>query len=150
MDKFVKGVLPPVTKEQADELFAFAKANGVHRDRVIAQLNEMQHDEVYLNDTYQVNIRKHDGFLHLSVKRLDKEAIFDWRHMQQIKNELTSPESEGVQLFPVESRLVDTANQYHIWVLASEKKFPFGFNQGRLVGDIRYGKNVKQRNFKGK
>jgi hypothetical protein len=38
-----------------------------------------------------------------------------------------------VELFPAESRLVDTANQYHLWVMAdAEYRFPFGY-QRRLV-----------------
>jgi len=37
--------------------------------------------------------------------------------MQEIKNQICGCEAEGVELYPAESRLVDQANQYHIWVL---------------------------------
>ena len=61
--------------------------------------------------------------------------IHDWRDFQRIKNELIGEEYEGVELYPAESRRVDTANQYHIWVAKNiEFRFPFGFNE-RVVDD---------------
>jgi len=62
---------------------------------------------------------------HLSIKRNDQEIIRDWRDLQRIKNELFGPEAEAVELFPAESRLVDAANQYHLWVFPTYR-FPFG------------------------
>ncbi len=59
----------------------------------------------------------------------------DWRDFQRIKNELVGPEAEGVELYPAESQLADSANQYHLWVFdGSGFRFPFGFND-RLVSD---------------
>lgn len=99
------------------------------------QAEKTNRDIVWMNDLYQVNIAKckswgegFPDFIHLSIKRLDKEPVRDWRHMQQIKNELVGVEYEGAELYPAESRLVDTANQFHMWVMDSEKmRFPFGF-----------------------
>lgn len=69
----------------------------------------------------------------LSVKRHDQEPIREWRHLQKIKNELVGKECEGVELFPAESRLIDTSNQFHMFVLVDPtKRFPFGF-EGRMV-----------------
>lgn len=48
----------------------------------------------------------------------------DWRHFQRIKNELTDPERWAVEVYPEESTLVDTANEYWLWV------FPLGFPRG--------------------
>lgn len=89
-------------------------------------------DEVWINDEYQVNIDYNpphgfDGMdiIHLSIKRRDKEPIHDWRDLQAIKNMLVAPEAEAVELYPAESRLVDSANQFHLWVFVSRnKKFP--------------------------
>ena len=98
-------------------------------------------EEVWLNDIYQVNVRRgiplssdpEITVTHLSIKRRDKQANMDWRHLQLIKNQLVGPENEGCELFPAESRLVDNANQYHMWVFENpDIKFPFGF-QTRLV-----------------
>lgn len=66
---------------------------------------------------------------HLSIRRRDRSTARDWRHFQRIKNQLCGPEYEGMELYPKESRLVDTANQYHIWVVPD---IPIGF-PGRLV-----------------
>ncbi len=93
---------------------------------------------VFLSDTYQVNAR--DVYVpafglhmtHLSVKRIDKQAFHDWREFQQIKNAICGAEREAVELYPAESRLVDTSNQYHLWVLPHGLKFPFGYNE-RLI-----------------
>ena len=91
--------------------------------------------DVFRNRKYQV-IRHHyaEGPLgpmtYLSIKRLDRQPARDWRELQWIKNELVGEEWEGVELFPAESRLVDNANQYHLWVFPS--RLPFGFDE-RLV-----------------
>ena len=54
---------------------------------------------------------------YISIKRKDKKALHDWRHFQQIKNELVGKEVEGIEMYPAESRLHDTANQFHIFCL---------------------------------
>lgn len=105
-------------------------------------------DEVWLNGRYQVEVHRDavdvEGFprMHwLSIKRRDKEAVHDWRDLQRIKNDLVGPEHEAMELYPAESRLVDSSNQYHLWVLAEEGAcFPLGFGE-RLVseGDVSTG-----------
>lgn len=97
-------------------------------------------DEVYLNSRYQVNVRfmgdrnGMGGPVHLSIKKRMKEPHVDWRDMQRIKNELCGPEREAVEVYPAESRLVDTSNQYHLWVMPEGERIPFGFGD-RLVMD---------------
>ncbi|MDE2096115.1 MAG: hypothetical protein KGL39_02645 [Patescibacteria group bacterium] len=44
--------------------------------------------EVYLNDVYQVHRRNFGEMTHLSIKRVDKQPIHDWRDLQEIKNRL--------------------------------------------------------------
>ena len=113
--------------------------------------NETKKDLVYINDEYQVNVKNAKNYIHLSIKRIDKEPVHDWRDLQQIKNMLVGEETEAVELYPAESRLVDTANQYHLWVLVDDEgnkiNMPFGYNQ-RLVQDEHDEiSNVKQRKF---
>ena len=92
-----------------------------------------QEQDIYVNDGYQVNVRKlPEGWEWLSIKRKDKEAIHDWRELQEIKNKLCGEEREAVELYPSESRLVDSSNQFHLWVLPEGEKFPFGYGD-RLV-----------------
>jgi hypothetical protein len=75
-------------------------------------------------------------FKHLSIKRLDQRIVHDWRDLQRIKNEIVGPEYEAVELFPAESRKVDTANQYHLWVINQKgMRFPFGFQEPMVVDD---------------
>ncbi|MFN3652295.1 MAG: hypothetical protein ACK47B_22180 [Armatimonadota bacterium] len=85
---------------------------------------------LWQNNRYQVVLRRREVSLfgpcvHLTIRSLDGEPRHDWRDFQRIKNELVGPETEGVELYPAESRLVDTANHYHLWVFP-EYRFPFG------------------------
>lgn len=90
--------------------------------------------EVWGNDHYQVTARiQRDGFTHLSCKREDRYGIHDWRQLQQIKNEVCGEERWAVEVYPSESMVVDTSNEYHIWVLAPGDKLPFGFDESELM-----------------
>jgi hypothetical protein len=70
----------------------------------------------------------------LSIKRNDKQVIRDWRELQRIKNLIMGEEIEAVEIFPAESRLQDTANQYHLWCFAPGYQLPFGYTE-RIVAD---------------
>lgn len=84
---------------------------------------------IYENDTYHVEMNFAPPYVHLDIRRKDEGNCKNWRELQQIKNELVGPEHEAVELFPAESRLVDTANQYHLWVhVSADYRFPFGFD----------------------
>lgn len=94
---------------------------------------------IYINNVYEVwtyhvdtGVKEYPRVIWLSIKRLDKQAIHDWRELQRIKNELTSPECEAVEIYPAESRKVDTSNQFHLWVFPPTYKLPFGYDE-RLV-----------------
>lgn len=90
----------------------------------------------FLNSRYQVAAftpeGHEDSLLHLSIKRNDGAAVHDWRDFQRIKNELCGPDCEAVELYPAESRLVDGANQFHLFAIHGQ--FPFGFRE-RLVSE---------------
>lgn len=118
----------------------FERADTFRTDPVIAVLAkahglEEEIKEIYVNNLYQVSVLRNlrwgaDGpkLIRLSIKRRDKKALHDWRDLQRIKNELVGEENEAIELYPAESRLVDTANQYWLWVLENSKeRFPFGF-----------------------
>ncbi len=72
--------------------------------------------DIYINDIYHCIVREKPDHTHLSIKRLDLLPIHNWRHMQQIKNDICGDEREGVEIYPAMSRIVDTTNQYHLWV----------------------------------
>lgn len=99
-------------------------------------VQRMTAGDLYQNDTYTVEIVPGQPFIHLDIRRIDGEQCKNWRHFQQIKDELVGPEHEAVELFPAESRLVDTANQYHLWVVADPAyRFPFGFANRFVLRD---------------
>lgn len=136
--------LPPVKE--------FIKQNmedyGCNREQAKAQYNRLKDDEVFVNDIYQVNIDRHppnkihSQMIHLSIKRRDKEAIHDWRELQEIKSKLCGDNCEGLELYPAESRVVDAANQFHLWVLPPGVQIPVGYFEGtgRTEKDPRGGK----------
>lgn len=87
------------------------------------------------NDVYRVEINYRHPYINLDIKRLDGGSDKNWRDFQQIKNELIGPEHEAVELFPAESRLVDTSNQYHLWVhVDTGYRFPFGLESDFIAG----------------
>ena len=91
-------------------------------------------EKIYLNDRYQVDVRElPEGWLWLSFKRRDKQAIHDWREIQEVKNGIVGKEREAVELYPAESRLVDTSNQFHLFALPEGEKFPFGYGDRMIV-----------------
>lgn len=114
----------------------------------------LREDKIMKNRLFQVNIKRilvdesddRMAVLHLSVKLISKEAFHDWRVFQRIKNELVGEEFEAVEIYPPESQLVDTANQYHLWVLPEGMRLPFGFRSGRIVSDGN-SRGAKQRAF---
>lgn len=85
---------------------------------------------------YIVVVREQDSpmgkITWLSCKRVDQLPLHDWRVKQAIKNAIVGPETEGCEIYPAESRLVDTSNQYHIFCLPKGMMFPFGYRD-RLV-----------------
>ena len=110
----------------------------------------LKNENIWLNDKYQVNVTEiENGITWLSIKRLDKECIHDWRELQTIKNMLTDPEREALEIYPAESRLVDTSNQFHLWVLPKGEMIPFGYGERLIVKGHKGGHNKgsSQREF---
>jgi hypothetical protein len=96
--------------------------------------------KLFWNSRYHVYYRQVESEIfggtltHLSIKRNDKECVHDWRDLQRIKNEICGPEHEAIELYPAESRLVDQANQYHLWVMPEGGMVPVGWFEGRIIG----------------
>lgn len=99
--------------------------------------NSWEGAEYWINDLYQVELRRieEEQSVWLCIRRRDGYPGRDWRHFQQIKNELVGEECEAVELYPAESRLVDTSNKYHLFCSTDPTfRFPFGYRQ-RDVND---------------
>jgi len=124
--------LPPVKQFITQTV----KDYGCTRAEAKRQYNRLKLDEIFVNDKYQVNVDRkpqnkiHPQMVHLSIKRKDKEAIHDWRELQQIKSMLCGDECEALELYPAESRVLDSANQFHLWVLPPGVHIPVGYFHG--------------------
>lgn len=102
------------------------------------EITQPENESTWMNDQYVVtrtvlSNTAQESMIHLSIRRADRRAIRDWRHFQRIKNELAGPEWEGVEVFPAESRKVDTANQYHLFCFPF--RLGFGLGNERVVAD---------------
>lgn len=120
--------LENITEQCADDFL-----EGLER-RENAQLLSVWRSDLYEVYEFRVSVPGWPGdeVTWLSIKRRDKDVIRDWRHLQRIKNDICGPEREALEMFPAESRLVDTSNQFHLYVLAEGVRFPFGY-ETRLV-----------------
>lgn len=94
-------------------------------------------NEFWVNDTYTVIVhRREDGTVdYLSVRRNDRAPVSDWRDKQEIKNQLAGPEAEAFELYPAESRVVDQANQYHLWVMPPGVTIQAGWTRRQVSDD---------------
>lgn len=144
--------LPPL-----DKWIEYCKTENISEEEAISTHKKLLTDDVWLNDEYQVNINKtpHHGLgefiiWHLSIKLITKEVIHDWRDLQEIKNMLVGKEYEAIELYPAESRRVDSANQYHLWVFVKDLEdnvdhpmIPVGWTERLVMNTPQM--NAKQR-----
>ena len=139
-------------QQQAERMKRTLLEQGFPTDRVTTIIDATLGDEIWLNDKYQASVRRRTGpgpfdateecvngfpeeageVTWLSIKRHDKGAQRDWRDLQSIKNDIVGPEAEAIEIYPAESRLMDTANQTPLFAL--HKEFPVGFTQRVIRG----------------
>lgn len=135
---------------------AFIAAGGTKKD-ADKTYREVGKQETWANSLYLIQINRnarhqlgdgvvdHGGMFELTLRRQDRGTDIDWRHVQQIKNQIVGEQHEMVQLFPAESRLRDSANQYWFYGFNNaEIEFPFGM-KGRVVNDGNDHGKSKQR-----
>jgi hypothetical protein len=129
-----------------ENVAGLARQHGVSEAVIWAEFErERTGSTVWRNAIYQVAKRVLDNdeqarppMVWLSIKRIDRKpvGVERFRDFQRIKNELVGPDYEGVELYPAESRLVDTSNQYHLWVVLDAKfRFPFGYENRLVTGE---------------
>jgi len=117
---------------------------------ILSYIEKEKSAEVWGNLIYQANVYRNqyandmvhvedwqDKCGYISLKRRDKRPINSWQDVQTIKNRLFGIEREAIQIFPAESRMVNMANQYHLFVFPEGYIIPFGYNDGRRV-DTRH------------
>lgn len=84
-----------------------------------------------------------DGGAVLSIKPKDG-ARHDWREFQRMKNEIFGPHREAVELYPSEDRLVDTANQFYLFVAPEGIRWPFGFLHREVSENLMHDTNTQR------
>jgi hypothetical protein len=101
------------------------------------EIDALARQEVWRNNLYVVMIERHpNGWItELSIRRMDRQPVHDWRDFQRIKTEIAGAHVEAVEIYPAENRLMDTANQYYLYCLPPGMRLPFGYDTGRNVRD---------------
>lgn len=128
-----------VTEEPPAAIALLAQRLNISEAEALALAKEdSKSTEYWVNDIYQVQVRRYpESAVHLNIRRRDGNVIFrDWRHFQRIKNQLIGSECEAVELYPAESRLVDTSNKYHLYGVSDPAfRFPFGFTERDVMSE---------------
>ena len=95
------------------------------------------------NNLYMVDVNVGESVLGardaiwLSIRRTQRSRLpRDWRDLQRIKAEIVGPEHEAIEIFPAESRVVDSADQFHLWVLP---KPLYRDEEGRMMNCFPFG-----------
>ncbi len=136
---FHAATLPPETLD----IRSFAARHRLSEEVAASQIERLRAQSIFMNDLYQVNVERvrapfgdeTGDMFWLSIKRRDRTMVHDWRDLQQIKNMIVGDEHEGFEVYPAESRLVDTANQYHLWVFTDPAvRLPVGYRRREVLG----------------
>ena len=147
MDTFKK-IAPKVSSVED-----FMGTYKVNRERAEEMQRTVQRDKLFVNDTYSVTVsppmdtfgQVWHPFIHLAIMRHDKQPAHSWSDLQVIKNELVGVEHEAIEIYPAESRLVDMAAQYHLWVFESPKvRIPTGWTSRMVWEEVHPGKERPQ------
>lgn len=97
--------------------------------------NQMNHTYVYYEDEcpkYAVMTReiktRWGKVIHAGMRNTEGTDI-PWAEKQFIKNSLFGKEKVAIEVFPKESRLVDAAMFYHLWIFEDTNfELPFGIH----------------------
>lgn len=156
----------PSPKKKWERMYRTA---GVRRDpEVESAARELgvplpEPDEVWRNERYHCSVyylnepefekypNDRTGLCELSIHNHKRTPIHDWRDFQRIKNDVMGVEREACELYPSELRLIDSANEYHLFVLPKGQAFPFGEMYRAVAGPERYAEHnlgkARQRGF---
>ncbi len=97
---------------------------GLTKARAKHVVRKLQQDRIYRSKTHQVAVNPFASQdpqpnplgqgLWLSIKRIDRSPLDRREELADILRAV-APGYAGFELFPAPARLVDTANQYHVW-----------------------------------
>ncbi len=97
----------------------------------------------WANGAYYGTLRRYESgspfgggeYALLSITAEDESARHDWRDFMQLKNLVVGEEWEALEMYPSESRLVDTSNRFFLWCFPPGT-VPWGLPVPRLVLDM--------------
>lgn len=126
---FSKAKLIPLTRAEKEalelELTTHAESSGLRagmsktafKKWLVEMIEAPRDDEIYLSTdgVYQVNVRTFGNLVHVSTKLLTKKPLTSRADLVEIGSIFAPVGAVCVELYPATARLVDTANQYHIW-----------------------------------
>lgn len=120
---------PEIRKLLAATITALVN-QGMSRKQARSQARQAMartmNDRYFLSDDYQVAIRALDpDVLHISVKRRDREVLLSRYDLVEIATRFAPKGTIPVELYVGEARVVDTANQYHVFTVP-EARAPWG------------------------
>ena len=108
-----------------------------------ADVSSLEYDEYWRNDEYIVKVYypnnpshqfPNNKFTWLCFRNVrNSHTAHDWRDMQMMKNEICGEERTAVEVFPPMSKLVDTCNQFHLWVYPEDYELDFGYKHQHIV-----------------
>ena len=142
MEKVAVDQLPP--KKLTWQMLVKLRRDGIpvmNKGQAKKFLRTVFSQEVWQNSIYiaTVNRKMNEEFgaeiTEIAITRRDKDAIHDWRHFQQIKNDIAGKDCEAIEIYPNEKRLMDTANTYWLYAFPKDYVVPFGFMTSRNVSD---------------
>ena len=154
MDKFVEANSSNYERLSIKDRIKAFQQLGKNAGHIITRrqakelLNEHMSAKTWINSTYQVMVWSgksvdkflripsfHGTFDYLSIKRRDLAVCRNWSDFQTIKNILCKDGDKryAIEIYPPESRLMNTANQYHIWVFPKDFDLGIGFTQREVV-----------------
>lgn len=67
------------------------------------------------------------------------EGDLSWQEKQTIKNELFGESRLAIEIFPKTSKLIDTADVYHLWVFDKKFDMPFGIHPKEYSKSVNRG-----------
>ena len=109
-------------------------------------------EAMYVNSRYVVQVYDASEQLgipmkHLSIRNNENNHMaHDWRDLQRIKNEICGEEKEAIELYPAMSRMVDTSNQYHLWVFMEDNPIKIGWKNSAILQSQQEAEHVAAAN----
>tara|TARA_R100001377_G_C3160219_1_gene99448 strand:+ start:339 stop:869 length:531 start_codon:yes stop_codon:yes gene_type:complete len=133
---------------------ALLRSHGDTKQQAIDGANQMKETEVWFSSNNKFKVSKADlqighpllqwddlaGTTWLNIRICSDEFygdahLRDWAEFQKIKNELCGEERDALEFYPKESRLHDTDNCYHLFVLPEHLTFPLGYGLRDVSSD---------------